>query len=485
MTSETNRILKFDKTQLSIFSRDIKERFKDKDWSSISFTATIFIFLVAFAILVRLLCAVYYREVFSSDTSSIIWNRKVHFLPNGIDFSGFADFSYYYKAWVDGWFTQNWYPFSDWHEAAEGGEALDMYSYPPIFLYFLVLIWRPGMNDLWLAFPMIVADAACAGMVYLIIKKMFKDKRETFLAFIGGIVMALSPINVIYDGVYWLNPGPVTLFTLITFYFLINRKWRQTFFWLAIATMTKQNALFFTYPVFFIMLGERIREKGTKKGSFESIMIALFYVLVCLFISFPWIFITPVFYGVHMLYPGQMLTLDTYIKDPEFNHTVQFSWALKELGVNKVFLDFIAFTLNSMLLMIISTSFIAVPLLVRSFNNKLDDYEIFEVLSIYTIISHIFMPRGVYKFYSAYYMPIIIIAIIGSLGFYGKHWLTKTTFLTVGVGLFFAFSFWHQIIDRELTPAILFLASIIIAFFAGIRGTYKFLEKRYKFTLKW
>ncbi|HUT80146.1 MAG TPA: hypothetical protein VMZ29_03010 [Candidatus Bathyarchaeia archaeon] len=484
MATDLNRILKFDRSQLSTFSRDIKERFKDKDWSTIGLTTAIFIFLVSFAVLVRILFAYYYREAFTVDSDPIVWNRNVDFFPNGAIFAGFADFRYYYKIWVDGWYNQGWYPFLDWHEAIDG-DALDLYSYPPIFLYFLVLIWRPGMNDLWLALPMIIADAACAGMVYLIIKKIFKDEKNTFLAFIGGFVMALSPINIIYDGVFWLNPGPVTLFTLISFYFLLNRKWRQTFFWLALATMTKQNALFFTYPLFFIMLGEKVREKGTKRGSFESIMNALFFVLVCLFISIPWIFITPIFYGAHMLFPGQMLRLDSNIKDPDFNHTVQFSWSLKEIGVNQAFLDFIAYTSNSMLLMIVSASVIAVPLLWRSFKVKLDNSEIFEVLAVYTIITHIFMPRGVYKFYSAYYMPIIIVALIGSLGYYGKHWLTKSTFLTIGISLFFAFSFWHLIIPREFTPLILFLASVVIAFLAGIRGTFKHLEKRYQFNLKW
>ncbi|MBN1329217.1 MAG: hypothetical protein JXA54_07065 [Candidatus Heimdallarchaeota archaeon] len=484
MTTDTNRILKFDKNQLSLFTQDIKEKLKNKDWSAISFTSAIFIFLTSFAILVRLLFAFYYRETFSTDTNPIIWNRNVNFYPNGAYFAGYVDFSYYYKAWVDGWFTQGWYPFTDWHEAAEGDDPLDFYSYPPIFLYFLVSLWRPGLNDLWLALPMIIADAACAGMVYLIIKKMFKDEKYTFLAFIGGFLMTLSPINIIYDGVYWLNPGPVTLFTIISFYFLLKRKWRQTFFWLALATMTKQNALFFSYPLFFIMLGEKVHEKGVKRGAFESMMNAIYFVLVCLIISIPWIFITPLFYGVHMLYPGQMLRLDSYIKNPEPNHTVQFSWALNEIGVNESFTNFIAFALNSMLLMIVSSSIIAIPLLWRAFNNKLDDCEIFEVLAIYTIITHIFMPRGVYKFYSAYYMPIIIVALIGSLGFYGKHWITKLAFLTIGISLFFAFSFWHLLIPRELTPLILFLASIVIAFFAGIRGTFKQLNKHYQLNLK-
>jgi len=87
-------------------------------------------------------------------------------------------------------------------------------------------------------------------MLNLILKNIINNKHNRGIAIFGGVLMALAPINVIYDGIYWLNPGPVTLLTMIAFYFAIKKKWWQTFFWLALATMTKQNALFFAYPVF-------------------------------------------------------------------------------------------------------------------------------------------------------------------------------------------------------------------------------------------
>jgi hypothetical protein len=290
--------------------------------------------------------------------------------------------------------------------------------------------------------------------------------------------MCLSPINIIYNGVYWLNPGPVTLLTLVSFYFLIKKKWRQTFFWLALATMTKQNALFFSYPVFLIMLGDRIKNEGIKRGSLNSVMNGLYYLIVCFLCSIPWIFITPENYGAHLLFPGQMLKLNFDIKDPIVNNTIQFSWSIKQLGIEGFFLNLIAFGINSMLLMIIGASLIAIPMFWRSFNGKLSKIELFEWLSIYTIITHIFMPRGIYKFYSAYYMPIILIAIICSLFSFSKNNLIKIIMLGLSIGLFFGFSFWHLNIDRVFTPSILFLACLVIGGIALARvGTEKLAKK--------
>ncbi|NHJ39622.1 MAG: hypothetical protein FK731_06265 [Asgard group archaeon] len=477
MKSEPIRTQEVLKEQWIIFNKDIKEYFKNKDWSEIGFSFTVFCFLIALGIFIRLILAYHYRVEFYYIDETIIWNRNVEFYPNDINFAGYQDFPYYYVKWIEAWFENNWYPYTDW-ALAINGDSIYKYSYPPIFLYFLVLLWRTGMNQLWMAFPMIVADASCAGMVFLIIKEIFKKKNNTAVALLAGLIMCLSPINVIYDGVYWLNPGPVTLFTLVSFYFLIKKKWRQTFFWLALATMTKQNALFFTYPIFMIMLGEKTRDEGVKRGALNSVMIGIYYLIICFLCSMPWIFISPINYGVHLLFPGQMLRLDFYIKDPTVNNTVQFSRSLEELGFNGFFLDFIAFGINSMLFMILGTTLIAIPLFWRSFKEKLNVIEFFEWISIYTIISHIFMPRGIYKFYSAYYMPIILISLICSLTSMSEKKITKAITLAISISLFFGFSLWHLTIARLYTPSILFLACMVIGVISLVRiFSKKIIEK--------
>lgn len=87
------------------------------------------------------------------------------------------------------------------------------------------------------------------------------------------------------------------------------------------------------------------------------------------------------------------------------------------------------------------------------------------------------MPRGVYKFYSAYYMPVILVALISTFTYYSKKSILTSASVLVAIGLFFGFSFWHLSIERYFTPSILFLACIIIGILAAIRGSFKLIMK--------
>lgn len=474
MTNETplDQILHLERNPFKSFTRSFKEWFSKKDWNRIIENSSIIILLVAFGVLVRLLFAYYYRMNFSGSTEEIIWNYIVDFNPNYKPFTGYSDFDFYYYSWVNYWYKDNWYPFTNWWETVSG-DAWYYYSYPPIFLYFIVSIWRPGMTNLWIAMPMIIADAACAGVVFLIIDEIFKQKKA--IAFLGGMLMVLAPINVIYDGVYWLNPGPVTLLTLISFYFVTKRKWWQAFFWLAIATMTKQNALFLTYPMFMVMLGEKVQKKGAKKATIEGVFYIVFFIFTCLVISLPWVLITPIQYGAHMFYPGKNLALNPSVEEPAIGQPTNFSWALYFYGIQGFILDFVAFGINSMLFMILTASVIVIYLLWRSYYSKMDNIELFEFIAIYMILTHIFMPRGVFKFYSAYYVPFILIAFLGSL-FYYKEKLLKPLTITLIVGLFVGFNIWHQLCNPYFLPVLLFICSIILLVFNIVRQYYKKYE---------
>ena len=461
-----------DNSPLSIISSRLTNWFKEKNWESFGIASAVFIFLTVLGVLVRLLAAYYFRENYSFYTTPPIWERNVLFNPADSQLNGYADFSFYYVNWVEAWYKDGWYPFTDWRSTILR-DPLYYYSYPPIFLYFIVLIWRPGMSVIWIAMPLIVTDAACAGMVYLIVDKLVKGTKSKGVAFIAGMLMVFSPINIIYDGVFWLNPGPVTLFTLISFYFILERKWWQVFFWLAIATMTKQNALFFTYPLFFVMLGEKVKEKGIKRASFESFANVLLFISMLLIISAPWIFITPIHYFVHLLYPGKMLTTEPIVGEPDFGQSVPISWSLYYYGIRGIFGDIIAFSINSMFLMIASASIIGVYLMWRSFRGKLDNTEFFELISIYTIWTHIFMPRGVFKFYSAYYVPIIIVALVSSLAYYKVKKIAFLSLLSLAVILFMGFNLWHEIIHPYFIPLLLFISSLMLMALFGLRRFYR------------
>jgi hypothetical protein len=460
----------------------VHKRFQRTNWAEHGFDLAIVFALISIGIFVRLVLAYHYRLNYGLNDNwggtdySIVWNRMLPLnLPN-LDSYGWADFHWYYRAWITGWYEQNWYPYQ-WQAPFENN-ALNYYSYPPVFVYFLVLTWRPGANYLWMALPMVVSDAACAAIVYLIVKNIFTKKYATHLGLFAGFLMALAPINIVYDGIYWLNPGPVTLLTIIAFFFAVKKKWWQAFFWLAIATMTKQNALFFTYPLFMAMLGQKVREKSIKEAVIESIANAFVFVGVALLLSVPWIFISPYEYGRHMLFPGRKIVLTTAIPVPASNDCIPFARSIQVLGIRGLVLKIIAFGTYSMFWMVLSSSIIAVFMLYRSYIGKMDGIEFFEWISVYTIFSHIFMPRGVYKFYTAYYIPMIIIALLGSLA----NLTEKKSFIAIGIitatGLFFGFNFWLLTINRNYVPFFLFTFAILIGLFGAIRSYFRERRKQ-------
>jgi len=452
----------------------VREKLTSQNWSDIGLNTIIILTLVSFAMLVRILAAYYFRNHFPLNNTFAIWNRDVVFSPNYIPLEGFYDFKHFYYNWANAWYTGDWNPFPRWQETALNmNDPLYLYSYPPIFLYILLSVWRPGMVNFWIAFPMILTDALCSGIIFLIIKNIFKDKLSIGYAIFGGLLFALSPINIIYNGVYWLNPGPVTLFTLIALYFVIKKKWTGAFFWLAIATMTKQNAMFFTYPIFFMMIGSKLQKDSIKKTIIDSLLIIFLFLFVCFICSIPWIFINPLNYGVHLLYPGKRMNLTTVIEIPESNNTIEFSFSLLALGFQGWFLDFVAFGINSMIFMIASASIIAIVILWRTYNKKMDTIEFFEWMALYIILTHIFMPRGVYKFYSAYYMPLLLIAILGSLVYYTKTWKTSIISVFSTSVIFLGFSFYLLLVYRYFTPALLFLIALVIIALLTVRMTFK------------
>jgi hypothetical protein len=153
------------------------------------------------------------------------------------------------------------------------------------------------------------------------------------------------------------------------------------------------------------------------------------------------------------------------------------------IGIKGYLLKLIAFGINSMLLMVIGATVIAIPLFWASFRGNLDNTSIMEALSIYMVLTHIFMPRGVYKFYSAYYMPVLLIAIICSLVNISVEQYSRFTAVLLAVGLFFGFSFWHMTINRYYIPTILFFACIVITFIAVIRLLLKPLMNKLEFKI--
>ncbi|NHJ86387.1 MAG: hypothetical protein FK734_13065 [Asgard group archaeon] len=199
-------------------------------------------------------------------------------------------------------------------------------------------------------------------------------------------------------------------------------------------------------------------------------MNAALFVGVILLLSVPWGFISPYQYVRHMLFPGRPIEIRFTPITPAHNDCVSFAISLQQLGLEGLLLAFTSFGNYSMFFMILSASLISVPMFIRSYKGKMDGIEFFEWIAPYTIFTHIFMPRGVYKFYTAYYVPMIIVALIGSITHFTQDNKTLPISMTVSTTLVLGFNVGLFIIGRWSVPVYLFWIAISIGLIGIIRG---------------
>ena len=88
-----------------------------------------------------------------------------------------------------------------------------VYNYPPLFLYTLaafaldISAWSP-------AIALVLFDALTVIPVYLIARDcLFSGNSKT--AFAIAMIWVFNPINLFYNDLMWLNPGPTTFFLML------------------------------------------------------------------------------------------------------------------------------------------------------------------------------------------------------------------------------------------------------------------------------
>src|SRR5487761_325092 len=140
-------------------------------------------------------------------------------------------------------------PFLSGHDAYQLGTIV--YNYPPLFLYLLSLFAE--VNLAWFpAVPLVAFDILTVIPVYLISKRfLFQDSAR--IAFAVSLIWAANPVNLFYNDLMWLNPGPTTFFLLMAVYYFLKKEWYFSAFMLAISTGFKQISVL-ALPVFLALL---------------------------------------------------------------------------------------------------------------------------------------------------------------------------------------------------------------------------------------
>jgi len=329
----------------------------------------------------------------------------------------YVDAKHYYLDYLQSFRFENWNPYA-------GGtyptDPLNGYAYGPMFIFGIYLIsiiisvLYPNMSmEHLVAFSVkwthIVFDCLCVVMVYLIIVLLKKFKYNEVKRQLYGVVAAVlftwMPINLIYVDSAFLNTPQMTFFTLLSLLLMIKEKYRVGAFILSIAWLSKQMPLFLLIPWFFIVW----RKKGMKTAFVEFLIP---FLLTTVIISLPWFIMTPYPYLRKVFGPGA--PFENFDPAEAFNQngaTVILSHSFLYLE-NEKLAEFY-FNINNY--MIPFLLFYILVVLFAYFGGKImgDDESQFIIFSTWTIIgTHVFISRGIYKYYNAFITPFVVLSLL-------------------------------------------------------------------------
>ena len=395
---------------------ELRNRFSSFAFKKIPREKLISILLIAAVSILLFALSLYFKNLVSewywrNHGSGFYWTRYEGTTVISTWFlEAYSDASYYYEPYLSSFRYDNWNPYI-------GGEGpLNGYAYGPMFIYGLYFIsvfvglFNPGMErDVVVVesvkWTHITFDALSVVMLYIIVisLKSFKNSKtkKHLLGVLGSLIFLFMPINLLYVNCIYLNTPQMTFFTLLSFLLVMKEKYRTSAFILSIAWLSKQMPLFLVIPWFLIIW---------KKRSLEEAFVdfVTIFLVTTLILSLPWLFISPRDYVWRVFAPGKPLSTVDF---EHLSSTVTLAHSILFLG-GEGFANFYNIINKYMIPFLISYIFIA---FFAYFNGKLigEDESQFTIFTTWTIIStHLFISRGVYKYYNAFITPFVVLSFL-------------------------------------------------------------------------
>ncbi|MFQ6125264.1 MAG: hypothetical protein ACE5R6_11770, partial [Candidatus Heimdallarchaeota archaeon] len=308
----------------------------------------------------------------------------------------YSDYDYYYKLFARAFVSGSWTPYSGVVEHP----WLSSYLYSPLFLYILSI---PTLISPELVFlPPFLADVGLPILIYLFLR----EKSEK-LASWGYIVTFCNPFLIFYNGGLFLNTSLVLFALIVSLYCFYGEKYKTAVFTLALAFLIKQVILFFIPPLFCYAVLKS--STGSKKSYLKQFAILGVILSGTLGIgSLPWLLLTPTNY-FSAVFMGQAPTLTPDLQPRHLTWPLHWYSFLIDLRVPTEIIyvaEFLTFTIFGLLL----SELFSVILLIRWHRaGVLDWVRILDIVIFVAILSHLFLPRGVYKYYFTLHVPLIIL----------------------------------------------------------------------------
>ncbi len=354
------------------------------------------IIFFALAIAIRVVIAVVHLTVFAVvEYHGDFWQVL---MMNTVE--PYTDYDAYYKTLAREFIFGGWLPYLE--KIPYGKYGLDL-LYPPFFLYTISVMAFISVDLVFL--PLFIADILLPIIIY---KFLFKLKGKVIAEW-GFLATAFCPLSIFYDGGMFLNTSLVTLFFILSLYFLSIDKYKAAIIILAVSCLFKQTVIFYVLPIILYVI---FRTSENEQSSFTRFSRAFYYFglfgLIIVLGSLPWIILSPSDY-IRCLSVGQSPIFQPEFTIPHVTAPMQWYSFLIQLGAPYWLLYVVGF-LNFTLLGLFIIQVTDMLLLSRWYKTKsLDWPKILDIIVFTSILSHLFFSRGVYKYYFAFHVPLVIL----------------------------------------------------------------------------
>ncbi|MHA1115845.1 MAG: hypothetical protein ACTSRR_09905 [Candidatus Heimdallarchaeaceae archaeon] len=326
---------------------------------------------------------------------------------------GYVDASYYYQPYLYAFRYQNWNPYM-------GGEGpLNGYAYGPLFIYGLyfislfVSVANPSLSNFQVVIESvkwthIVFDSLSVIMLFFITinLEIIKSKKfsKYFTGVIASVVYIFMPFNLLYIDALNLNIPQMTFFVLLGTFFFRKEKYVLSSFAMTLGWLSKQMPLFIVVPWFIILWK---KDEDLKKALVDFLF--PFFIFTLIF-SIPWLILSPGGYLFRIFGPGKPLSFVS-LSSKYNGYTVTLAHSFLKLGsetlaniylfLNKYMIPFFVFYILTLLICYFNALDI--------FN---DEKQFYIYTTVVVLVSHIFISRGIYKYYDAFFSPFFILFLV-------------------------------------------------------------------------
>ncbi len=318
-----------------------------------------------------------------------------------IQTEGYVDFSWYYLPYVDN-FAYGWNPYEGETTAIYYPERMGGYVYGPFYILWISIGKIFFGLDAWQSVLVsnVIFDSLTSVLVYILAKRYTGNG----IAFLLGMMHSVVPISLFYANIYGLNTPQMTFFGVLYLWFYLEHHDSMGFVILSLGFLTKQFPLLFAMPALMLM----VRRYGWLRG-FTFLME---FIIWSLLFSLPYIVVSPRSYVIKLFLasraPSSVPSLEYLLSNGGIAPNLVSSIVANE---DYEFASKMAKLVNTQLLFVLTLFFVSYTAFSAYRFIEEKPYLIFRFAAMFFFLAHGTIPRGIYKYYTPFLMPFLILAL--------------------------------------------------------------------------